>query len=89
MVSKENIIVAMVLVFTITVAVIGSFMIGREYSRQQIRDITAQMAAQGPTNTFSRCLAELWEQSGELDPQWEGKRFWLLVDETGQPVKEE
>lgn len=61
---------------------------GREYSRQQLRDIANEMANSGRTNAFSVCLTEMWDRSGELDSEWKGKRFWALVDEHGNVVKE-
>ena len=73
---------AAILCLTLVVAV-TAFFSGREHSRKQIRDLAEAVAdAQGTrvTNTFGRCLTELWEQTGELDPQWKGKRGWALTD---------
>lgn len=57
---------------------------GVYWSRQQIRNFAEDVAntdqATG-TNSFSRCLTELWEKSGELDPEWKGKRRWHLIED--------
>ncbi len=59
----------------------GMFGIGVDYSRSQIRDMAEQLSNEPRgTNSFSRCLTEMWEQSGELDPAWKGKRKWSLME---------
>jgi hypothetical protein len=65
-----------------------SFKVGIEYSRHQIRAMAEDLANTDEgtgTNSFSRCLTDMWEQTGELDPEWKGKRRWLLV--SGEPGK--
>lgn len=60
---------------------VGGFA-GVEYSRNQVRNLAEAVAdAQetGITNSFGVCLTKLWEESGELDPEWKGKRGWSLV----------
>lgn len=53
--------------------------VGFDYSRRQIRNLADEMTTD-PTNSFTRCLTENWELSGELDPAWKGKRRWQLVE---------
>lgn len=56
-----------------------SFSIGVDYSRRQIRTLANELANEPKgTNSFSRCLTEMWEQSGELDQNWKGQRRWHL-----------
>lgn len=59
----------------------GGVGFGIDYSRSQIRSMAEDLAnteEQTGTNSFSRCLTEMWEQTGELDPKWKGKRNWRL-----------
>lgn len=58
-----------------------SFYKGLEYSRNQIRQV-AETIANDPvgTNSFSVCLTQMWEQTGELDPDWKGQRKWRLTE---------
>lgn len=69
-------------VFVLAIGIVAGSFLGREYSRDQIRGLAETVAdAQGSgiTNTFGRCLTELWEQTGELDPEWKGRRGWSLA----------
>ena len=54
-----------------------TFYAGVQHSRQQLRDLSEAMVAQ-PVNSFTRCLTEAWEASGELDTNWKGARKWQL-----------
>lgn len=58
-----------------------SFWAGVSYSRGQINGLAEEMAVQ-PVNSFTRCLTELWEQSGELGQDWKAKRRWVLTAPT-------
>lgn len=85
-ISKTTTIRVLCLVASMSLLGAGSFILGIEHSRNNIRELTERVAAQGPTNSFSVCLTEMWEKSGELDPKWKGERYWLLVDSKQQPV---
>lgn len=54
-----------------------AFWLGIEHSRGEIRSAAEEMSAQ-PTNTFSKCLTEGWELTGELPPDWTAGRKWVL-----------
>lgn len=54
-----------------------AFWLGIEHSRGEIRSAAAEMSAQ-PTNTFSKCLTEGWELTGELASDWKAGRKWVL-----------
>jgi len=56
-----------------------AFIGGVEFSRGQIRAMAEELSTQ-PTNSFSRCLTEMWEITGELDPEWKGERRWQLLE---------
>jgi hypothetical protein len=55
----------------------GCFDAGVRHSRGQIAAIADDLAKHN-TNSFTKCLTESWELSGELDPAWKGKRGWKL-----------
>lgn len=61
----------------IALALAFGFWGGIEHSRGEIRAVAEEMAA-SPTNTFTKCLTEGWELSGELPPDWKGERKWVL-----------
>lgn len=58
------------------------FYTGMQYSRQQVR-ILAETMTKEPTNSFTACLTQMWEKSGELDSDWKGKRKWALITVEG------
>ena len=71
------------MVSALTVLLGFAFKCGLEYLRHQIRAVVEDVAntdQQTGTNSFSRCLTELWEQTGELDTEWKGKRRWHLAE---------
>ncbi len=63
----------------VTSAAALGFVGGVARTRQILVDTAEAMAAQ-PVNSFTKCLTEGWEQTGELDPEWKGKRKWGLQD---------
>lgn len=60
-----------------TIVFACGFWLGIEHSRGEIRAVAEQFASQ-PVNTFTKCLTEGWELSGELPPEWKGERKWVL-----------
>lgn len=58
----------------------SGFVAGVIRSREVLHDLAENVAAH-PQNSFGRCLTELWELSGELDPEWKGKRKWVLTEQ--------
>jgi hypothetical protein len=46
----------------------------------------AEEAAATPTNSFTMCLLDAWAETGELNPDWKGRRGWVLVEK--EPVHE-
>ena len=77
--SQPDRIRIIVVLAILSVSTLSAFWLGIEYSRSEIRWLAEELAAQ-PTNTFSRCLTEMWELSGELDPEGKGKRRWQLTE---------
>ena len=55
----------------------AGFWLGVEHSRGEVRAAAEEMASR-PVNTFTKCLTEGWELSGELSPDWKGERKWVL-----------
>lgn len=49
-------------------------------TRQVLVELAEEVAAR-PQNSFARCLTEQWELSGELRPDWKGKRKWILTEQ--------
>ena len=47
---------------------------------RQVMINAAEDVASRPVNTFSKCLTEGWEQTGELG-EWRGKRKWVLTED--------
>lgn len=55
----------------------GAFFLGVKHSRGQIRQLAEHMTA-NPANSFTRCLTQTWEESGELNTDWRAQRRWVL-----------
>lgn len=58
----------------------AGFIAGVARTRQILIDASEDIASR-PVNSFSRCLTEAWEETGELDPEWKGRRKWRLQEQ--------
>jgi hypothetical protein len=72
--------------FRISVLVVAlvtvGFVAGVARTRQIMIDTANHLVAH-PTNSFTKCLTESWEQTGELG-DWRRGRRWVLREEEGE-----
>jgi hypothetical protein len=64
--------------FTVTTTSLG--FVGGVAKTRQIMVDTAESLATHPVNSFTKCLTESWEQTGELG-EWRGRRKWVLTED--------